>query len=106
MYPLEAESRLDQCGMLPKNKKNSKEISGADLRYEQVFSLHGAKPNEYEIQTLSGVLETLSKMPDFDKYEPTYEAVKEATFYDMWKRRTIEYNVNCKLPISSALESL
>ena len=58
LYPLETESRVDQCGMLPKEKGKSKKKSASDLRYEQVFSLNGTKPNELEIQTLSGVLDT------------------------------------------------
>lgn len=33
------------------------------------------RPNEYDIQTLSGVYDTLSNMPFFDNYEP--QAVEE-----------------------------
>ncbi len=76
LYPLEAESRVDQCGYLPKERGKSKLVSASDHRYEQVFSLNGTKPNEYEIQTLSGVLDTLTEMPEFDNYEPDYETVK------------------------------
>lgn len=65
-----------------------------------------AKPNEFDIETLSGVLDTLQGMPLFKKYEPDAKTSKQALLYDFLGRPTLEYSPTCNKPIADAIDQL
>ena len=64
------------------------------------------KPNEFDIETLSGVLATLQALPLFSTYEPVPEITKKALFYDWLGRPTLKYSPNCANPIDKAIIQL
>ena len=63
-------------------------------------------PNEFDIQSLSGVLSTLQQLPSYARYVPNDFAVKSTMTYDLWARATIEYKADCDKPIAQALTVL
>ena len=66
-------------------------------------------PNEYEIQKLSGVWDTLMSMPHEIDYQTNAKSAKENTYYYLYTRPTIEFVKNywtCEKPISEAIEVL
>jgi len=75
--------------LLPEKKLNQKPKAALDSRYEVMTLDLETRPNEYDIQTLSGVYDTLSNMPFFDNYEPKAVEEKQTYFYDFWARTTL-----------------
>ena len=62
--------------------------------------------NEYTIQTKSGVYDTLTSMPYFNRYVPQAKTVKSELYYSMWTRTTLNYTTDCDKSISDAYDVL
>ena len=63
-------------------------------------------PNEYTIETASGVYATLSAMPNFARYVPNAEETKSALKYQFWGRTTLQYSPSCEKSIIDAVDVL
>ena len=65
------------------------------------------KPNEFDIETLSGVLATLQALPLFTTlYEPDAQVKKQALLYDFLGRPTLQYSPTCSRSIVDAVDQL
>mmetsp|Transcript_3323 Transcript_3323/g.3885 ORF Transcript_3323/g.3885 Transcript_3323/m.3885 type:complete len:101 (+) Transcript_3323:1004-1306(+) len=82
----------------------------ADGRYSTLFSTDAGsqmtKPNEYDIQTFSSVLEKLEALPLYNQYVPDAPIEKKALLYDLIGRPTLSYDPNCGKSISDAVSVL
>ena len=75
------------------------------MRYKKVLEKIPG-PTEYDIQSYSGVLDTLESLPHFRRYVPNAEDQKKTIFYDFWQRPTLEYDPECPKKIDDAIDKL
>ena len=89
-YPLEAVTNQDDCQPLPTEHSGT----AVDNRYDASSEL-SVLPNEYEVQKVSGVYDTLTGMPSYYTYVPEPRELKSTLYYDMWTRTTLDFEVGC-----------
>ena len=78
-YPLEAKTNLKDCQDFYATEANEDTQVAEDKRYTDAatdLQEQNQSPNEYSIETASGVFATLSAMPNFARYVPNAEVTK------------------------------
>ena len=93
LYPLESENLLSEC---PEE----------DTRYREVTESLTRLPTDLEIQTLSGVYESLKKLPYYDEYVTDKREGHPLIEYRLLGRQTISFSTQCTQPISEAAQVL
>lgn len=77
-----------------------------DTRYRVLTGGLSKLPTELDIQTLSGVYESLKKLPYFESYVNHSSDVKALIEYRLLGRQTISYSTRCEQPIGEATSVL
>ena len=66
-----------------------------DFRYED-YSKMEVYPNEYDVQSMSGVFDLLKAMFQYDTYVPDAVAEKKKVSYHFWGRKTLDFVETCE----------
>ena len=104
-YELEVLTNLGSCQAFYLTEKGAKTTQAVDSRFVKLTQ-PGTLPNEYEIQHISGVLNTLNGMPSFRSYVVDPLHSKSALLYDLWGRPTLEFSPTCSRSIKEAVQIL
>ena len=84
-YPLEVQQQ-QQCSL---------DIN-TNLLLDPRYINTGAMDTELDVQSLSGVLPALLKLPLYNQYVPNPVVTKTATQYNFWARPTLPWNRTCE----------
>ena len=63
-----------------------------DSRYKRV----GWNISEYQMQSRSGVLDSIRQMPMYEHYVPDPDQSKQQKIYSLWKRSTLSWKFECE----------